>query len=47
MVDALPLALQVWDMLNFDQWEVEQAAETVLAQDLVEEKDCFNGQFDR
>ena len=42
-VDALLLALHVWEVLNFDQWEQEQVAEGVLAQDWVVESEmhCF------
>ena len=42
-MDALLLAFCVWEVLNFEWWEVDQAAEVVPAQDLVEETDCFRG----
>ena len=43
VVDTLLLTLCVWEVLNFDQWEVERIAEEVPAQDQVvdEEMDCF------
>ena len=43
MVDALLLMPHVWEVLNFDWWEVEKVAERVLVQDLVVEleMDCF------
>ena len=34
-VDALLLALHVWNVLNFDWWEQERAAEEVPAYDWV------------
>ena len=42
-VDALLLTLCVWEVLNFDWWEQERAAEEVPAQDRVVgmELDCF------
>ena len=43
MVDALLLALRVWEVLNFEQWEHERTAKDVPAQDQVVEGelDCF------
>ena len=43
VVDALLLALCVWEVWNFELWEQARAAERVLAQDWVreEEQDCF------
>ena len=42
-VDTLLLALCVWEILSFDQWEQERAAEEAPAQDQVVEGelDCF------
>ena len=42
-VDALLLALCVWEVLNFDWCEAERVAEGVLVQDQVVESeiDCF------
>ena len=40
-VDALLLTLHVWEVWNFELWEQARAAERVLAQDRVEEQDCF------
>ena len=43
-VDALLLALHVWEVQNFELWEQERVAEEVPAQDWVgEERDCFRG----
>ena len=38
-----PTHAQVWEVLNFDWWELERAADEVLAQDRVvdQEMDCF------
>ena len=43
VVDALLLALCVWEVRNFELWEQERVAEEVPAQDRVveEEQDCF------
>ena len=43
MVDTLILAFHVWEVLNFDWWEVESTAEGVPAQEWVVESeiDCF------
>ena len=43
VVDALLLALHVWEVRNFELWEQERAAKRVPAQDWVVEKeqDCF------
>ena len=42
-VNTLLLVLCVWEVLNFDWWEQERAAEKVPAQDWVVgmELDCF------
>ena len=42
-VDTLLLTFQVWEVLNFEWWEEEVAAERVPAQDPVDmlEMDCF------
>ena len=42
-VDALLLALCVWEVQNFELWEQARAAKRVPAQDQVreEEQDCF------
>ena len=42
-VDALLLALPVWEVQNFELWEQARVAERVPAQDWVreEEQDCF------
>ena len=44
-MDALLLALHVWEVQNFELWEQERVAEEVPAQDqmVVEELDCFGG----
>ena len=36
-VDALLLTFCVWEVLNFEQWEVERVVEEVPTQDQVEE----------
>ena len=43
VVDALLLAVHVWEVLNFKWWEQERVAKEVLAQDWVVkwEMDCF------
>ena len=43
VVDALLLALRVWEVRNFELWEQARAAEEVPVQDQVgaEEQDCF------
>ena len=43
MVDALLLVLHVQEVLNFEQWEVEEIMEEVPVQDWVVERemDCF------
>ena len=45
-MDTLLLMFQVWEVLNFEQWEEERAAEGVPAQDPVvkSEMDCFGDQ---
>ena len=42
-VDALLLALHVWEVWNFELWEAERVAEEVPVQDWVVERemDCF------
>ena len=42
-VDALLLALRIWEVWNFELWEQARAAEEVPVQDWVraEEWDCF------
>ena len=44
-VDALLLALCVWEVWNFELWEQLRVAEEVLVQDRVvdKEQDCFRG----
>ena len=43
VVNALLLMLHVWEVWNFELWEVERVAEEVSAQDCVvkREMDCF------
>ena len=43
VVDALLLALRVWEVRNFELWEQARVAERVPVQDWVgeEEQDCF------
>ena len=43
MVDTLLLVLHVQEVLNFEQWEVEEIMEEVPVQDWVVERemDCF------
>ena len=46
-MDALLLTFCVQEVLNFEQWEVERAAEEVPTQDPVEETECFGGPIDK